>query len=378
MEKTSVPGVYKRGGRYVVMFRDAAGRQRSRSAANLSEARVLKAELTADVSRGEYREQSRITFGDYADEWMRTYTGRTSRGIRPATMRGYCRDLRLHVLPVLGPRRLGHIEPRHVRLLAADLAAAGKSPATVRNIMAPVRAMFATAVDDGLVRANPCAGLRLPGGGSVDRTARALTEDELQRLVAEVPEQWRLVVRFLSQTGLRIGELVPLRWSDVDLKAGRVRVVRRLYRGTLDTPKSRYGVRDVPLSTALVRDLKAHRKASAFAADSDLVFPSRDGTVLQPHNLLVRVVKPAGARAGVPWAGLHTLRHTCASRLFRSGWNAKQVQMVLGHHSPAFTLTTYVHLIPEDLPRPVFPDEPESGHAARRPARRARAASPRT
>lgn len=126
--------------------------------------------------------------------------------------------------------------------------------------MAPVRAMFATAVDDGLVRANPCAGLRLPGGGSVDRTARALTEDELQRLVAEVPERWRLVVRFLSQTGLRIGELVLLRWSDVDLKAWRVRVQRRLYRRNLDTPKCRYGVRDVPLSTALVRDLKAHRR----------------------------------------------------------------------------------------------------------------------
>ncbi len=61
-------------------------------------------------------------------------------------------------------------------------------------------------------------------------------------------------------------------------------------------------------------------------------------------------------RAGVPWAGFHTLRHTCASMLFRAGWNAKQAQVVLGHHSPAFTLATYVHLIPEDLPEPEFPD----------------------
>jgi integrase len=59
-------------------------------------------------------------------------------------------------------------------------------------------------------------------------------------------------------------------------------------------------------------------------------------------------------RAGVAWASLHTLRHTCASRLFRAGWTAKQVQMVLGHHSPAFTLATYVHLIPDDLPEPEF------------------------
>lgn len=128
MEKTTVPGVYKRGGRYAVIFRDATGKQRQRSAATLAEARVLKAELTADVSRGEYREQSRITFGDYADEWMRTYTGRTSRGIRPATMRGCYRDLRLHVLPVLGPRRLGPIEPRHARLPGGRSGRGGEEP----------------------------------------------------------------------------------------------------------------------------------------------------------------------------------------------------------------------------------------------------------
>ena len=67
-----------------------------------------------------------------------------------------------------------------------------------------------------------------------------------------------------------------------------------------------------------------------------------------------RVIKPAAVSAGVPWASVHTLRHTCASRLFKAGWNAKQVQMMLGHHSPAFTLSTYVHLIPDDLPEPEF------------------------
>jgi hypothetical protein len=74
------------------------------------------------------------------------------------------------------------------------------------------------------------------------------------------------------------------------------------------------------------------------------------------------MLKPAVRRAGVPWAGFHTLRNTCPSMLFRSGWNAKQVQVVVGHHSPAFTLATYVHLIPDDLPEPRFP-EPVAGPA---------------
>jgi integrase len=68
------------------------------------------------------------------------------------------------------------------------------------------------------------------------------------------------------------------------------------------------------------------------------------------------VFKPAAHRAGVPWAGLHTLRHTCATVLFRHGLNAKQVQLWLGHHSPAFTLATYVHLSSDDLPNPTFLD----------------------
>ena len=111
LKRTGVLGVYRRGNRYVVAYRDPAGVQRRRSAATLAEARALKAELTADVNRGEYREQSRLTLGEYAEEWLRTYTGRTSRGIRQTTIDEYASDLRGHVLPVLGRRRLTDIEP---------------------------------------------------------------------------------------------------------------------------------------------------------------------------------------------------------------------------------------------------------------------------
>lgn len=376
LEKTRVPGIYRRGGRYVVAYRDATGAQRRRSAATMAEARGLKAALTADLARGEYREQSRVTLAEYARDWARTYAGRTSRGIRPTTLDEYRRDLEVHVLPVLGSRRLSQIEPRHVKLLASDLAAAGRRPSTVRNIMAPLRALFATAVEEGAVRSNPCAGLRLPGGTTPDRHARALTEPELARLLAEVPEQWRLLVQFLAQTGLRIGELIALRWDDVDLGIRRVKVRRRLYKGTLDAPKSRHGIRDVPISTSLAQALWSHRADTRFARDEDLVFPSEVGTPLNGMNLLHRVVKPAAVRAGLPWASLHTLRHTCASMLFRSGWNAKQVQMVLGHHSPAFTLATYVHIIPDDLPEPLFPNMSVGGQSVSSPATRSRRTAP--
>jgi integrase len=366
-ERTSVPGVYRRGSRYVVMFRDDTGRQRKRSAATLAEARMLKSTLVADVARGEFLDESRTKFADYAREWIAGYQGRTARGIRARTIDDYRRDLERDAIPYFGDLRLSQIQPRHVKGYVAHLTARGVAPGTVRNAMGPLRALFATALEEGAIRSNPSAGIRIGGRRTPDAEGRrrALTETELAALVDEVPEEWRLLVEFLSQTGLRISELVALRWSDVDLERRRVHVRRAIVDGVQDVPKSAYGVRDVPVSVPMARALMEHRLRSPHSGDGDPLFTSRGGMLLDPHNLLRRTVKPAAVRAGVPWASLHTLRHTCASRLFRSGWNAKQVQMMLGHHSPAFTLATYVHLVPDDLPEPTFPDL--RGPAANRP-----------
>ena len=121
-------------------------------------------------------------------------------------------------------------------------------------------------------------------------------------------------------------------------------------------PKSRYGRRSVPLSPQVCRDLWAHRKETG-GGDSALVFASQTGSHLNPANLHGRWLKKAARAAGVEWAGFHTLRHTCATNLFHAGLNAKQVQVWLGHHSPAFTLTTYVHLMSDDLPASPFGGE---------------------
>jgi integrase len=104
-----------------------------------------------------------------------------------------------------------------------------------------------------------------------------------------------------------------------------------------------------------------HRKASPHAGDLDPIFASQAGTSINSANLYSRVFKPAAQRAGVGWASFHTLRHTAGTTFFRAGWNAKQVQLVLGHRSPAFTLETYVHLLSDDLPDPSFLDGMESG-----------------
>jgi integrase len=133
-------------------------------------------------------------------------------------------------------------------------------------------------------------------------------------------------------------------------------VTERLYRGERGAPKSRYGRREVPIPAELVRDLRSHRLASRYSPDGDPVFATRRGTPCAPNNLHRRLLKPAALRAGLvdeddkPWPGFLTLRHTCATRLFLAGASAPQVQRWLGHHDPGFTLRTYVHLLPTDLP----------------------------
>jgi integrase len=347
--KTKDPGIFKRGARYVVVYRDPNGQQKKRAAATLAEARDIKAGLRTDISRGEYVPQSKLTLNDYYKSWLVTYTGRTRSGIRQTTLEGYADRMRLHVLPTLGRCRLAEIGPRDIKQLGASLYAKGLSANSVRVTIAPLKALLACAFEEELIRRNPAANVRLaqPKTGTDDGLPKikSLTVEELQRLIAAVPEQHRLVVELLGHTGLRIGELIALTWADIDFGRKRVQVQRRWYRGSFAPPKSKFGIRQVPLTHTMAQKLWTLR-----GRDDELIFGTRNNTPMGATNFYNRVFKPAAVKAGVPWATFHTLRHTCASILFNNGGlNPKQVQAWLGHHAASFTLDTYVHLLEEDI-----------------------------
>jgi len=365
MEKTRHAGIWKRGGRYVFSYR-LNGKQRWESARTLSEAQRLKARRAADADRGELHERSRLTFREYAEEWVEAYTGRGSNGFRESTREGYRSDFERWVFPWWGHQlRLSEITPREVSQLVSHLTGeTGKggrplADNTIRNIMNPVRACLATAVEDGLIRTNPAQRVRLPHRAKpMDEDGdqvRPFTREQLAGFLELVHPRHRLLFRLLAATGLRVSELFALQWRHLELDGSRpcVRVRRAYVRGRIEPPKSKHGKRDVPLEPKLVHALRAWRKSTEWPGDEDLVFPSLRGTPLKVENVRRRTLAPVAEEVGAPWAGFHTFRHTCASMLFERGANAKQVQRWLGHHSPSFTLDTYVHLLDDELDEPL-------------------------
>ena len=358
LERTRTPGIFKRGRRYVFSYR-VEGKQRWESARTLAAAREAKSARATDIGRGEFEPRSRLTLKEYASDWIERYQGRGRRGFRENTRIEYRRQLEHYIYPYFGAVRLTAITPSQIAKFVDGLCKQDLADQTIRNIVSPLRACLASAVREGLLRSNPTNDADLPNRATVEDSeqeqAKALSTDELAMLLALIPARHRLLFRLLAATGLRISEAIALRWRDLQLdgSAPQLNVRRALVRGVLGPPKSRYGRRSIPLDAELVSELRRAYKDTDWPGDDDLVFARPGGTAPDVTNLRRRALKPAAEEADLAWVGFHTFRHTCASMLFKQGRNAVQVQHWLGHHSAAFTLSTYVHLLDGDLGEPL-------------------------
>jgi integrase len=346
------PGFYRRNGLVYFRLRDRRGRKRWDSAETIKEAERKKVQRELEVERGDHQGASRDRFAVYARSWIDTNQGRTARGISETTRADYRRRLEQEAIPYFGRMRLSEIEPRDVKEYARKLESEGKAPNTVRLAVAPVRALLATAVEEGVLRSNPASGLRLAQrrpdfDGAEEEQVKAMTEKELSRILAAIDTtapDWTLFFRMLAWSGLRIGEAIELRWKDIDLGQRTVHVRRRYFAGRVGPPKSRYGKRRLRLTPELAQALWRLR-AETKAADDELVFTVAGGNRIDASNLMSRVLKPTAVEAGLgEWVqDEHRLR--------------ADSQRWLGHHKPSFTLDTYVHLLEEDIPEPAFFDE---------------------
>jgi integrase len=367
--KTKTPGVFKRidgHGKvvgYVAVIR-VAGKQRKRNATTYDAARRIKRESETDRDRGELQAPTAIKFLKFLDEWVERYRGQGRRGFRENTRDEYRRLIGAYARPYFSSKlKLVDVSTfllaRFVDWLA-DEDEQGKclSDATIANIVIPLRAALSTAQREGLIRHNPSLGLTLPHREEVEDEEdeiKVFSREQLAAVLAMAPDRHKLLFEVLATCGLRISEAIGLQRLHLQLdgSAPEVCIRRAIVKGRIEPPKSKYSKRDVRLPAPLVYKLRAHLAAQEVQDSTAPVFTNVAGEVIDPNNMRRRIVKPLVEEAGAPWAAFHTFRHTFASLHLSEGTNLLQLSRALGHHSAAFTLSRYTHLLPGDEAPPL-------------------------
>ncbi|WP_083731264.1 MULTISPECIES: site-specific integrase [Protofrankia] len=296
----------------------------------------------------------RRTVTVWLGEWMEIKRG---DGTRPATLRTYRWLINTHIVPTIGRIQLDKLTPLDVRRLVAAAKAAGLSPVSVRHVHSLIRNALAEAERLDLVPRNVAKAVRAPSVPHKD--VRALRPEEARRLI-EVLRGDRLEALFACalMLGLRRGEILGLRWTDVDLDGAVLHVRQSLQRvdGSLTfvPAKTVRSHRKLPIPARLVELLRQHRVLQAGErfergdgwTETGLVFTSSIGTPLEPRNVNRRFDQ-LREKAGLPWLRLHDLRHAFASMLFSEGVPARTVMELLGHSTIQLTMNTYTHVMPE-------------------------------
>lgn len=307
------------------------------------------AETRTRSDRNELAPPNRQTVPEWFAAWLDQKAGQVSAGTHK-----FYQDQTAKVGQLEGIR-LSELRPDRVAKWYADLLAGGTSATGVRRGATALSAALNDAVALGVLPSNPTRRVKRPRVERAEVSCYTL-EQALAILTAAAGCPWEAFLRLALDGGCRPGELYALRWEDVDLDAGAVRIVRTLERvgGQVreKSPKTAKGRRVILISAPTVDALRAYRAGlKGKRADSPLLFPGKRGTWLHHSNFSRRVWKPIAEAAGVPSLGLYSLRHTSASLLLAAGAGIKDVSERLGHESIEITLRHYVHSLPSTQER---------------------------
>lgn len=271
---------------------------------------------------------------------------------KSTTLHDYRIILRRHLYPAFGDTPVDRITADSISAYVAAKRRQGLAPNSIRNQLNLLHAILRRAVRRGLLAVNPVDQVDRPRVvANRDRRLRFLQPAQINQLLAGVPDDplgqlERPLYLTAAMTGLRQGELLALRWQDVDFRADRVRVADSYTRGRLGAPKSRSAIRSVPLAERVVSALAELRKCSPFSADDDLVFAHPQiGHYLDASRLRKRFQR-ALDRAELPRIRFHDLRHTFGTQMAAAGAPLRAIQEWMGHQDPS-TTAIYAHYAPD-------------------------------
>jgi integrase len=319
------------------------------------------AELLVSIDNGSYVKPKHLTVGEWLGQWLQGYVATNTA---PRTRERYEEIVQLHLIPALGLVRLSALQPEHIQKYYADALESGrrdgKGGLSARTVHHHHRVLYEAlrhAVKHGIIGRNPGEAVDTPRPRNREITMIG-PSDVLRLLDAAKGTPYYPVLFTALYTGLRRGELLGLRWCDLDLDLATLSVVQtlqQLHNGqyVFREPKSRRGRRQIALSPSLAILLRQHRAKQEDSGKmlgktlgpADLVFSHPDGTPLRPDSIS-RAFRTIARAVGLHGVRLHDLRHAHASLMLRQGVHPKIVSERLGHSGIAITIDTYSHVLP--------------------------------
>jgi integrase len=309
---------------------------------------ALKAadELLRPLNLGKVTPLSTMTFLEFVERY---FIPNALPTLKRSTQSRYRRTLRTHLIPAFGNSRLCDVTNLEIQRFVLGKMDSGLGWACCDHFRNLLSKVFGTAKRWNYFSGdNPATGVELPGKTAV-REKHALSPEQISELLAILREPVRTMFLVGVMTGLRIGEILGLRWKDLDLASGQLRVEQACYRGLVGTPKTKGSKRTVPMPQTLRDALSRLQEQGTDRTEDQLVFATRTGKPFSDTNLLHRELKPAGAQVGAPWLNWHTLRRTHCTLFQQAGGSLRDAQAQLGHSKMSTTLEIYT--IPNDANR---------------------------
>jgi integrase len=294
------------------------------------------------------RQATGITFGTFASGLWQSYL--ENRNVKPSTVYSYQSMLNRYLLPTFGQRRLEEITSVELTQFFSKLRR-DHAPKYALNLYALLRTMFEVATEYDLMESSPVR-RKLHRPHDEVKEKPAATPEQLRQIIDNVTGEYRPLFVLAAITGLRLGEVLALRWASIDFPGHRLSVTHSLWRDKLVKPKTEASVRSIHLPATLVKVLLSHKHVSPFTGSEDFVFCKRDGAPFDPNFLRKKVLYPAMDSAGIQRKarahGFHMFRHSAGSIVHAKTGNLKLAQKLLGHARISTTSDIYVH-VPENL-----------------------------
>jgi len=332
------------------------GRRLSKSFKTKREAQEWLRQLLDEIDYGLTFNSAQVTLEEFMEEWLVS----VEPTVRFNTHKQYCQITRQHILPVLGELKLRELKPGQIQQLYNQMVRKGFSARTVQLVHSVLHRSLVHAVKLGVITRNPDDATTPPK--PKPKEMKFYDENQAQKMLITAKsksDRYYAIYHLAVSTGIRQGELLGLKWSDLEWEFGSLQIQRQLTkkRGggfALTSPKTKAGIRRIDLGDNSLSILREHlqmqyqetSQAGEKWLDNDLIFPSTVGTPDDRDNLRKRF-KAVLREAGLPEIRFHDLRHTAAALMLNNGIPVIVVSRRLGHARPSITLDIYGHLIPQ-------------------------------